>query len=78
MELAVDGVLAEDRRDEELREPVECPLELVGLNLEEEVGVRRGRVGIGVAAVLREKLEVLVLDGVGLGREEEHVLAEVR
>ena len=46
-------------------------------NVKVVVGVLAAGEGVGAAGVLAQKLAVLVLFGILLGAQEEHVLAEV-
>ena len=71
----VDG---EGGRDEEVREPVHPAAQLVGVDLEVEVGVVRRGEGVGAAVALGEEREVRVLHRVLGVRDEDHVLEEVR
>lgn len=78
VELARGRRLGEERRDEELREPIERLAERGRGDLEEVARVLRVGVGVRRAAVRREERRVLAFGRV-LGRAEEaHVLREVR
>ena len=78
IQLAIGGALSEERRDEELREVVECAREMRGRHVEVEVGELLRRVGVVRAAVFVDEPAVRVLLGVLVGAEEQHVLEEVR
>lgn len=81
VQLALSGAVSEQRGDKKLCKAIQSfpELELAGLcdHSEMEIGVLVSGVGVGRAAVFREKLLVALLVGVAAGAEEEHVLEEV-
>ncbi len=57
--------------------PVQSPLQMLMGYIKVVIGVLSTGEGIGAAGVLAQKLTVLVLFGVLLGSQKQHVLTEV-
>ena len=77
VKLSVGGSLREERRDEKLREAVECAIEMLRVDVEEVHRIFAVGVGVGRPAVSREKGSEVLLVGIRFRPEEGHVFTEV-
>ncbi len=76
--LALDELRCEQRRGEELGEPVQRGLQVGRVHIEVVVGVVEGRVGVVAAAVRTDELLILARVRILLRAQEQHVLEKVR
>ena len=77
LHLTVGGARGEERREEELRESVQRPVQVGMLYIKIEARVLVSCECVGCAAVLLQVALIGVLRGVLFGAQEKHVLQEI-